>query len=42
MPIQGFKYLESNRGEFQKFHIKHADYDADNPYPKSYTCFNRF
>jgi E3 ubiquitin-protein ligase NEDD4 len=41
VPILGFKYLESNRGEYQKFHIKMVHYDAIDPYPKSHTCFNR-
>lgn len=41
VPILGFKYLESNRGEFQQFHVKLVDYDAIDPYPKSHTCFNR-
>jgi E3 ubiquitin-protein ligase HUWE1 len=41
VPILGFKYLESNRGEFQKFHIKEVEYNPIDPYPKSHTCFNR-
>ena len=41
VPLQGFKYLESNRGEFNLFEIRQIAYDALEPYPKGYTCFNR-
>lgn len=41
VPILGFKYLESNRGEYQRFHIKSVPYNPTDPYPKSHTCFNR-
>lgn len=41
VPILGFKYLESNRNTVNKFTIEKVGYNKDNPYPKSYTCFNR-
>lgn len=41
VPMLGFKYLESNRGEFKPFHIMQVPFDPTNPYPKSHTCFNR-
>ena len=41
VPILGFKYLESNRNQIAKFTIKKVDFDQNNPYPKSHTCFNR-
>ncbi|EGR30889.1 hypothetical protein IMG5_121350 [Ichthyophthirius multifiliis] len=40
-PIEGFKKLESNRGDYQKFVIQQVEYDIKYPYPKSHTCFNR-
>lgn len=41
VPILGFKYLESNRNTINKFTIEKVGFNRDNPYPKSYTCFNR-
>lgn len=41
VPILGFKYLESNRGEYQLFEIKQVPFNPKEPYPKSHTCFNR-
>ena len=42
VPILGFKYLESNRNTVHQFMIEKVPYDAKvNPYPRSYTCFNR-
>lgn len=41
VPILGFKYLESNRNQLVRFTIQRQQYDKSNPYPKSYTCFNR-
>jgi hypothetical protein len=41
VPMLGFKYLESNRGEYKPFHIMQVPFDPTNPYPKSHTCFNR-
>lgn len=41
VPILGFKYLESNRNTVNKFTIEKGKYEKHNPYPKSYTCFNR-
>lgn len=41
VPILGFKYLESNRNQLVRFTIERLEYDKNNPYPKSYTCFNR-
>jgi len=41
VPILGFKYLESNRGEIRPFTIRQVEYNSGNPYPKSHTCFNR-
>jgi|JI10StandDraft_1071094.scaffolds.fasta_scaffold149865_4 E3 ubiquitin-protein ligase NEDD4 len=41
VPIMGFAKLESSHGHIKKFTIRKIDYDVDNPYPKSYTCFNR-
>lgn len=41
MPILGFKYLESNRNQIVQFMIERTENDKGNPYPKSYTCFNR-
>jgi hypothetical protein len=41
VPILGFKYLESNRNTVNKFTIEKIEFTKDNPYPKSYTCFNR-
>lgn len=41
VPILGFKYLESNRNTINRFTIERVGVNKDNPYPKSYTCFNR-
>lgn len=41
VPILGFKYLESNRNNVAKFTIQKINYNPKDPYPKSYTCFNR-
>jgi hypothetical protein len=41
VPILGFKYLESNRGEIKPFTVRLAEHTKGNPYPKSHTCFNR-
>lgn len=41
VPILGFKYLESNRGEYQLFEVKQVAFNPVEPYPKSHTCFNR-
>ena len=41
VPILGFKYLESNRNTINKFTIERTAFNKGNPYPKSYTCFNR-
>jgi E3 ubiquitin-protein ligase NEDD4 len=41
VPILGFKYLESNRNQIVQFMIEKTQNDKANPYPKSYTCFNR-
>ncbi|KAL4434917.1 hypothetical protein ABPG74_021256 [Tetrahymena malaccensis] len=40
-PVDGFKKLESNRGNYAKFQIKSVPYEKKNPYPKAHTCFNR-
>lgn len=40
-PIQGFKKMESNRGNVGKFLIESSVFDKANPYPKGHTCFNR-
>ncbi|KAL4483978.1 hypothetical protein ABPG72_013984 [Tetrahymena utriculariae] len=39
--VEGFKKLESNRGNYAKFCIEQVKYDQSNPYPKAHTCFNR-
>ena len=41
VPILGFKYLQSNRNTIVKFTIEKVKSDKHNPYPRSYTCFNR-
>lgn len=41
VPILGFKYLESNRGEIRPFEIRKIAFDPIEPYPKGHTCFNR-
>jgi len=42
VPIKGFKFLESNRGEISKFCINSVDYNKKgNNYIKAHTCFNR-
>ena len=42
VPIKGFKFLESNRGEIAKFCINSIDYNKKgNNYIKAHTCFNR-
>lgn len=40
-PVEGFRVLESNRGNFAKFCIKSAPYKKYNPIPTAHTCFNR-
>ncbi|EGR33734.1 uba and wwe domain protein 1, partial [Ichthyophthirius multifiliis] len=39
--IDGFKNLESNRGNISKFCIEQVKFDMKNPYLKAHTCFNR-
>jgi hypothetical protein len=41
VPILGFKYLESNRNTVHKFTIEKVGVSKTNPYPRSYTGFNR-
>jgi hypothetical protein len=42
VPIKGFKFLESNRGEIAKFCINSVNYNKKgNNYIKAHTCFNR-
>ena len=42
VPIKGFKFLESNRGEISKFCINSIEYNKKgNNYIKAHTCFNR-
>lgn len=41
VPVLGFKYLESNRNTVAKFTVEKVPHETANPYPKSYTCFNR-
>ena len=41
VPILGFRYLESNRNTVNKFTIQKVEKEKGNPYPRTYTCFNR-
>lgn len=41
IPVMGFSKLQSNYGHIKRFTIRKVAYDETNPYPKSYTCFNR-
>ncbi|CAD8074109.1 unnamed protein product [Paramecium primaurelia] len=40
-PVEGFRKLESNRGNCSKFCIESVPFTKANPYPKAHTCFNR-
>lgn len=40
-PVEGFRKLESNRGNCSKFCIESVQFNMQNPYPKAHTCFNR-
>jgi len=41
LPVEGFRVLQSNRGEFQKFTIESVRYSKESSGLKSHTCFNR-
>jgi len=40
-PVEGFRVLQSNRGEFAKFCVESVKYSKDNCIMKAHTCFNR-
>jgi hypothetical protein len=40
-PVEGFRGLESNRGNYAKFCLQKVEYKNENSLPKSHTCFNR-
>jgi len=40
-PVEGFRVLQSNRGEFAKFCIDSVKYTKESPLMKAHTCFNR-
>ena len=42
LPAGGFNSLNQNRGEKQYFNIRSVPYNSQDPYPKAFTCFNRF
>jgi hypothetical protein len=39
--VEGFRKLESNRGNCSKFCIESIPYNKGSLYPKAHTCFNR-
>jgi hypothetical protein len=40
-PVEGFRALQSNRGELHKFNIESMKYNKDHTGMKAHTCFNR-
>jgi E3 ubiquitin-protein ligase HUWE1 len=40
-PVEGFRVLQSNRGDYAKFCIESMKYSKDNCIMKAHTCFNR-
>eukprot|EP01017_Pseudomicrothorax_dubius_P035988 TRINITY_DN5111_c0_g1_i12.p1 TRINITY_DN5111_c0_g1~~TRINITY_DN5111_c0_g1_i12.p1 ORF type:complete len:172 (-),score=39.36 TRINITY_DN5111_c0_g1_i12:67-519(-) len=40
-PVEGFRALESNRGDMAKFCIESVKYLEADSYPRAHTCFNR-
>jgi len=40
-PVEGFRALQSNRGEYAKFTVESVKYNKDSPGLSAHTCFNR-
>lgn len=40
-PVEGFRSLESNRGELSPFCLNSVSYDEKKPHVVAHTCFNR-